>query len=120
MTLGEGSIIEGSGIHTYFTRWGDYTSMNIDPTDDCTFWYVGEYIVNSGPPSALWQTRIASFTLPGCPSNGGGSKSSKSKTYKSKGHKENEIAGISMSMFMSMDFMSLEMEDGELFGKRFE
>ena len=26
------------------TRWGDYTSMNVDPVDDCTFWYVNEYL----------------------------------------------------------------------------
>ena len=25
------------------SRWGDYTAMNIDPSDDCTFWYVNEY-----------------------------------------------------------------------------
>ena len=24
-------------------RWGDYTSMNVDPVDDCTFWYINEY-----------------------------------------------------------------------------
>ena len=65
MTLGEGVIAEGSGSQlSRFSRWGDYTSMNIDPTDDCTFWYVNQYIQTTG--TATWQTKIASFRLPGC------------------------------------------------------
>jgi hypothetical protein len=65
MTLGEGVIIDGSGSQrSTGSRWGDYTAMNIDPTDDCTFWYVNEYIQTTGPSN--WQTRIASFRLPGC------------------------------------------------------
>ncbi len=80
MTLGEGVIINGSGVQTTTnSRWGDYTSMNVDPANDCTFWYVNEYYEVSGLPlplpppplpppgtTAPWQTRIASFTLPGC------------------------------------------------------
>jgi hypothetical protein len=69
MTLGEGTIIDGSGVQTtQNSRWGDYTSMNIDPVDDCTFWYVNEYYAVSGTPAdgRPWQTRIASFKLPGC------------------------------------------------------
>jgi hypothetical protein len=65
MTLGEVVIINGSGSQLGpSSRWGDYTSMNIDPTDDCTFWYVNEYYETSSPRN--WQTRIASFRLPGC------------------------------------------------------
>ena len=69
MTLGEGTVINGSGVQTTAnSRWGDYTSMNIDPTDDCTFWYVNEYYTAAGQASSAagWQTRIASFKLPGC------------------------------------------------------
>jgi len=74
MTLGEGVIVNGTGVQTTTnSRWGDYTSMNIDPVDDCTFWYVNEYYEVSGfpvdpnaPTTAPWQTRIASFKLPGC------------------------------------------------------
>jgi hypothetical protein len=80
MTLGEGVIMNGSGVQTTTnSRWGDYTSMNVDPNDDCTFWYVNEYYQVSGLPlplpppplpppgtTAPWQTRIASFKLPGC------------------------------------------------------
>jgi len=69
MTLGEGTIINGSGVQrTTNSRWGDYTSLNIDPVDDCTFWYVNEYYTLAGQNSSVagWQTRIASFKLPGC------------------------------------------------------
>jgi hypothetical protein len=68
MTLGEGVIINGSGVQTNTnSRWGDYTSMNVDPVDDCTFWYVNEYYtVTEPPPDRNWQTRIASFKVPGC------------------------------------------------------
>ena len=39
MTLGEGSIMNGTGSQTAGgQRWGDYTSIDIDPTDDQTFW----------------------------------------------------------------------------------
>jgi len=74
MSLGEGVIIDGSGVQTTTnSRWGDYTSLNIDPTDDCTFWYVNEYYEVSGFPvdpaaltTAPFQTRIGAFKLPGC------------------------------------------------------
>ena len=74
MTLGEGTIVNGTGVQvTTNSRWGDYSSMNIDPTDDCTFWYVNEYYqINGiiGVNTAPWQTRIGSFKLPSCvPSN---------------------------------------------------
>lgn len=70
MTLGEGTVIAGSGVQrTINSRWGDYTSLNVDPVDDCTFWYINEYYTLAGQQSSTagWQTRIASFKLPGCP-----------------------------------------------------
>src|SRR5216117_2992660 len=69
MTLGEGTIINGSGVQTTTnSRWGDYTDMTLDPTDDCTFWYINEYYTLAGQQSspAGWQTHIGSFKLPGC------------------------------------------------------
>jgi hypothetical protein len=69
MPQGEGTIINGTGVQTTVnSRWGDYTSMNVDPVDDCTFWYVNEYYTAAGQASspAGWQTRIASLKLPGC------------------------------------------------------
>jgi Carboxypeptidase regulatory-like domain len=65
MTQGETQIIAGSGSQTGTAhRWGDYSTMSIDPSDDCTFWYTQEYIQATG--AASWQTRIASFKFPGC------------------------------------------------------
>ncbi|MCP9485921.1 MAG: hypothetical protein MSC30_08670 [Gaiellaceae bacterium MAG52_C11] len=69
LTVAEGTIVDGSGVQTTLnSRWGDYTSLNVDPVDDCTFWYVNEYYTAAGQASATngWQTRIASFRLPGC------------------------------------------------------
>ena len=69
MTLGEGVIMNGTGVQlTTNSRWGDYTDMTVDPTDDCTFWYVNEYYQTTDPVRLRnWQTRIASIKLPGCP-----------------------------------------------------
>lgn len=61
----ENSVIEGRGSQlSNLSRWGDYSSMAIDPVDDCTFWYTTEYLQTSG--TFNWNTRIASFKFPGC------------------------------------------------------
>jgi hypothetical protein len=49
-------------------RWGDYSSMSIDPSDDCTFWYTNEYLPSSG--NFNWTTWLGSFNL--CNGTGGG------------------------------------------------
>lgn len=64
LTQGEMSVIEGSGHQTVFTRWGDYSSMSIDPDDDETFWYTQEYYSANG---TNWQTRVASFKITPAP-----------------------------------------------------
>ena len=65
MPQAEGTIIAGSGSQTHSaSRWGDYSSMSVDPTDGCTYWYTTEYMPTTG--SAPWQTRIASFKFSGC------------------------------------------------------
>ncbi|HEX4824153.1 MAG TPA: VCBS repeat-containing protein [Candidatus Polarisedimenticolaceae bacterium] len=64
MTQGEGTIVDGTGSQTNSNRWGDYSMLTVDPSDDCTFWYTTEYTTVTGQP---WSTRIASFKLPGCP-----------------------------------------------------
>lgn len=61
---GERTLIDGSGSQTGSPRWGDYTDLTVDPTDDCTFWYINEYIQTTG--SVPWLTRIGSFKFPGC------------------------------------------------------
>jgi hypothetical protein len=63
MTQGEGTIMDGRGSEVGSPRWGDYSSLNVDPNDDCTFWYVNEYFTALG---IGWHTRIGSFRLPGC------------------------------------------------------
>jgi hypothetical protein len=62
MTLGESTLIAGTGVQTGVNRWGDYAALSIDPVDGCTFWFTGEYML----PGNQWATRIGSFTLPSC------------------------------------------------------
>jgi hypothetical protein len=61
---GEASIIEGTGSQTNASNWGDYSSMSIDPVDDCTFWYTTECLKENS--NYNWSTRIASFKFPQC------------------------------------------------------
>lgn len=64
MSLGEGTLMAGGGSETGDNRWGDYSALSVDPTDDCTFWFTGEYFATSSLYS--WSTRIGAFTLPAC------------------------------------------------------
>jgi hypothetical protein len=62
MTLGEGSIINGTGSQTTnFFRWGDYTSLSLDPTDDQTFWHVNEWVPTTSVSG--WVIRVGSFKI---------------------------------------------------------
>lgn len=62
---GENTLINGAGSQLpNLSRWGDYSSLAIDPVDDCTFWYTTEYLMNSG--TFNWSTRIGSFKFSGC------------------------------------------------------
>jgi hypothetical protein len=63
LTQNEASLVEGGGAQIGTDRWGDYSSMSVDPVDDCTFWYTQEYLPAS---SNLWHTRIGSFKYPSC------------------------------------------------------
>jgi len=60
----ENVIIAGTGSQTTYSRWGDYSSMTVDPVFDCTFWYTNEYLQSTGVFN--WHTRVASFKFPGC------------------------------------------------------
>ena len=61
----ESVVIQGTGSQTgTLTRWGDYSTMSVDPADDCTFWYTTEYLSANG--AFNWRTRIASFKFPNC------------------------------------------------------
>jgi hypothetical protein len=74
-TLFAGIGSQLSGVFSDPSRWGDYTAMQVDPSDDRTFWYTNEYYPpDLGPGSAQdnrynWHTRIGSFRLSdtGCP-----------------------------------------------------
>lgn len=60
------TVFTGGGSQTGgLSRWGDYSSMSIDPQDDCTFWYTNEYIPSNG--SFNWRTRLNSFRFSNCP-----------------------------------------------------
>ncbi len=62
MTINERGIMNGGGCQTSNTqRWGDYSSMTVDPSNPSTFWYTTEYYSMTG--SSNWQTRIASFSF---------------------------------------------------------
>jgi hypothetical protein len=61
---GETTLINGSGVQTGSNRWGDYSAMQVDPVDDCTFWYTQEYYQITNV--VRWQTRVGSFKFPGC------------------------------------------------------
>ncbi|MBA2436578.1 MAG: hypothetical protein H0V54_16110 [Chthoniobacterales bacterium] len=59
---GEGTIIAGTGSQTSsFNRWGDYTSLSIDPTDDQTFWHVNEWVPTTSVSG--WVIRVGSFKI---------------------------------------------------------
>jgi len=64
LSQGETQLIAGGGSQTGSSRWGDYSMMAVDPTDDCTFWYTQMYYATSSDLG--WQTRIGSFKFPSC------------------------------------------------------
>jgi len=56
-------LVNGEASQTTTLRWEDYTTTAMDPSDDCTFWYVGDYLKAGG---TSYSTKIGSFRLPGC------------------------------------------------------
>jgi hypothetical protein len=62
---GELNVVTGNGAQTSTAqRWGDYSAMQIDPVDDCTFWYTQAY--TSATTTRDWATRIIAFKFPNC------------------------------------------------------
>ncbi len=56
----ESIAVNGTGVQTgTLTRWGDYSTMQIDPADDSTFWFTTEYLAVDG--TFNWRTRIVSY-----------------------------------------------------------
>lgn len=69
LTQPEQVLQAGSGVQTTVnSRWGDYTSLNVDPRDDCTFYYINEYYTAASQATspAGWLNRIGAFKFPGC------------------------------------------------------
>jgi hypothetical protein len=69
LTQPERVLQAGSGVQTTLnSRWGDYTSLNVDPRDDCTFYYINEYYTAASQATspAGWLNRIGAFKFPGC------------------------------------------------------
>lgn len=61
----ETAMFSGTGVQQdTLNRWGDYSSMSVDPVDDCTFWYAGEYYATNSQFN--WRTRIGKFKLASC------------------------------------------------------
>jgi hypothetical protein len=61
----EVNVVSGTGSQTTgLSRWGDYSAMQVDPVDDCTFWYTQEYMKTNG--TFNWSTRINTLKFPSC------------------------------------------------------
>ncbi|HEY0404541.1 MAG TPA: FG-GAP-like repeat-containing protein [Pyrinomonadaceae bacterium] len=76
---GEATMFASTGAQLATnSRWGDYSSINVDPTDDCTFWATNEYRLLANQSAAgtfpfLWNTRIGNFKFPTCTTSPRGS-----------------------------------------------
>ena len=62
LTLAETTLVAGEGVQTPM-RWEDYAQTAVDPSDDCTIWYVGDYIKKD---ATSYSSRIGAFRIPGC------------------------------------------------------
>jgi hypothetical protein len=62
--LAETKAVDGGGAQDA-NRWGDYTSLAVDPADDCTFWFTTEYLPFRG--AFNWDTQIVPFRVGTCP-----------------------------------------------------
>jgi hypothetical protein len=63
LTFHESILAQGQASQTGSLRWEDYTNIIVDPSNQCTFWFVGNYLKEGATSST---TRIGSFKLPGC------------------------------------------------------
>jgi hypothetical protein len=60
LTLHEAVLAAGEAAQTNTVRWEDYSQTAIDPSDDCTIWYVGDYLKKD---ASNYSTRIGAFRL---------------------------------------------------------
>jgi Xaa-Pro aminopeptidase len=62
LTSAEAILVEGKAAQSVM-RWEDYAQTAIDPSDDCTIWYVGDYLRKG---SDAYSSKIGAFRMPGC------------------------------------------------------
>jgi hypothetical protein len=60
-TLAAEAVLAAGSASNGSNRYGDYASMSVDPVDDCTFWFTGEYNTSS-----QWSTRIGALKFDAC------------------------------------------------------
>ncbi|MBA3607749.1 MAG: DUF11 domain-containing protein [Chthoniobacterales bacterium] len=64
LSQGEATMFAGTGVQLGTSnRWGDYTAMCLDPSDDATFWYTNEYYNTNA--TFDWKTKIGAFKFAG-------------------------------------------------------
>ena len=63
LTLRERVLVEGEAAQTNTNRWEDYSQTAMDPSDDCTVWYVGDYFKKG---ATTYSTKIGAFRMAGC------------------------------------------------------
>jgi hypothetical protein len=62
LTLREAVLVDGKAAQNAM-RWEDYTQTAVDPSDDCTIWYVGDYLRKG---ATNYSSRVGAFRMPGC------------------------------------------------------
>lgn len=55
-------LAAGSGAQLWADRWGDYSALEVDPSDQCTFWFTTEVV----DVEDEWATRIGKFRSTSC------------------------------------------------------
>jgi hypothetical protein len=63
LSFRESVIATGEAAQTNTVRWEDYATLAMDPSDDCTFWYVGDYVKKD---ATSYSTKIGAVRVPGC------------------------------------------------------
>jgi len=64
LSFRESVLANGEAAQTNSLRWEDYVTTSMDPSGDCTFWYVGDYLKKG--ETASYSSKIGAFLLPGC------------------------------------------------------
>jgi hypothetical protein len=98
----ETTLKEGGGSQTGYIFWSDYSQLTLDPTDDCTFWYVNGYQPTTRNDMS-WATHIGEFRSPTCP------KATTSLTYTSAATQDyNDQATLSATLANTFNGLPVE------------